>query len=273
MLWIPRPAVLARGDILVGMSAPLPNLLSFVSREHDQFLISLANDTREMEFIGRLQTLYEAALPDVEVPEDDMAVFQLLTFTHYYFLLATTMLMRCHLSEAFGCARIAIDATLIGAHLIKNRGDNVAYTNRTKPFDNFARYLGNLIKAGKPLPHQLVPELVRLQKTMSTFTSHADIGAFTHRIDITSVEGRPQIRVQYFQFSRTAAERQIHALTLFHVFVMVLDVFSEFLALEHKIVPADWQFEMIRIGVELEREVKRLKATLPPDMVGDEGGG
>ena len=46
------------------------------------------------------------------------------------------MLMRCHLSEAFGCARIAIDATLIGAHLILNRSDHVAYTNRTKPFDN-----------------------------------------------------------------------------------------------------------------------------------------
>jgi len=64
------------------MSKPLPNLLSFVSSENEQFLISLANDTREMEFIGRLQTLYEAALPDVGVPEDDMPIFQLLTFTH-----------------------------------------------------------------------------------------------------------------------------------------------------------------------------------------------
>lgn len=251
------------------MSNRIPNLLSFVSSENEQFLISLANDTRELEFVGRMQTLYEAALPDVEVPEDDMPIFQLLTFTHYYFLLATAMLMRCHLSEAFGCARIAIDATLIGAHLIVNRSDHVAYTNRTKPFDNFARYIANLIKDGKPLPHPLVPELVRLQKTLSTFTSHADIGAFAHRVDITRGEGVRQIRVQYFQYSKTTAERQIHALTLFHIFVMVLDVFSEFLALEHKIVRKEWQFEVIRIGTELEREVARLKTTLPVGMVND----
>ena len=36
--------------------------------------------------------------------------------------------------------------------------------------------------------------------------------------------------MQYFQYSKTAAERQIHALTLFHLFVMVLDVVSEFFA-------------------------------------------
>jgi hypothetical protein len=45
----------------------------------------------------------------------------------------------------------------------------------------------------------------------------------------------------------------------------VLDVFSEFLALEHKIVRAEWQFELNRVGVALEREVAALRATLPQD--------
>jgi len=114
-----------------------------------------------------------------------------------------------------------------------------------------------------------VPELVKLQKTLGTFTSHADIGAFTHRVDTTREDRVRQIRVQYFQYSKTTAERQIHALTLFHVFVMVLDVFSEFVALEHRIVPKEWQFEIIRIGTELEREVARLKATLPTELASD----
>jgi hypothetical protein len=65
--------------------------------------------------------------------------------------------------------------------------------------------------------------------------------------------------VQYFQYSKPAAERQIHALTLFHILVMVLDVFSEFFALEHRIVPKEWQFEVIPIGTALEREVARLQ--------------
>lgn len=69
-----------------------------------------------------------------------------------------------------------------------------------------------------------------------------------HRVDLTREEDVRQIRVQYFQYSKTTAERQIHALTPFHIFVTLLDVFSEFLALEHKIVRKEWQFEVIRIG-------------------------
>jgi hypothetical protein len=55
---------------------------------------------------------------------------------------------------------------------------------REKPFDNFARYLGNLIREGKALPHPLVPVLFNLHKSLSTFASHADVNSFVHRVDI-----------------------------------------------------------------------------------------
>ncbi len=93
--------------------------------------------------------------------------------------------MRCHLSEAFASARAAIDAALIAAQIIHDRASQVAYTKREKPFDNFARHLGNLIRDGKPLPHPLVPALRDLYKTISTFAGHADVGSFVHRVKLT----------------------------------------------------------------------------------------
>jgi hypothetical protein len=161
------------------------DLLRFVSIENEQFLISLANNRDELKILSHIQGLYEAAMSEKSVGESDMAVFQMLTFTHYHFHFSTASLMRCHLSEAFASVRTAIDAALVGAQLIYDRASQVAYVKREKPFDNFARYLGNLIKDGKPLPHRLVPDLFKLHKALSRFASHADVDSFVHRVKIT----------------------------------------------------------------------------------------
>jgi hypothetical protein len=129
------------------------DILRFVSIENEQFLVSLANNKDELKIHSHMQGLFVAAMANMTVAEDDMVVFQMLAFTHYHFLLSTASLMRCHLSEAFAAARVAIDGALVGAQIIHDRASQIAYTRREKPFDNFARYLGNLIKDGKPLPH------------------------------------------------------------------------------------------------------------------------
>jgi hypothetical protein len=245
------------------------DILQFVSMEHQKFLVSLVNNRDELNIISRLQGLYEAAMTNRAVAENDMAVFQLLTFTHYHFLFSTASMMRCHLSEAFGSARIAIDGALIGAHIINDRPSQIAYTKREKPFDNFARYLGNLIKDEKPLPHFLVPALFEQHKRYSTFASHADVNSFVHRVNISS-KSEKMLIVEYFQFSKNEAERKIHALMLFHTFVMVLDVFSDFLVVEPKAVPKAWQDELRGLGKSIERHAAELRTTLPLDEEGQE---
>lgn len=114
--------------------------------------------------------------------------------------------------------------------------------------------------------HQVRPQvlldaqaLIQQQKTLSTFTSHADVGSFVHRVQITREDGVPQLRVQYSQFANNATERRIQALTLFHIFVMGLDVFTESLALEHWVVRAEWPFWLVRPGTERERETAALR--------------
>jgi hypothetical protein len=73
------------------------------------------------------------------------------------------------------------------------------------------------------------------------------------------------LTVEYFQFAQNADERQIHALTMFHTYVMDLDVFSDFLVTEQRAVPVEWQQELRQVGQKIERRVKELKAALPAD--------
>jgi hypothetical protein len=109
-----------------------------------------------------------------------------------------------------------------------------------------------------------VPALFNQHKEFSTFSSHADVGSFVHRVNIIK-EPETKIIFEYFQFSTDAARRSIHALTLFHTFVMILDVFSDFLVVEQKAVPQQWQDELRALGKSIERQSAALAKTLPSE--------
>jgi hypothetical protein len=57
----------------------------------------------------QIHGFYEEALAEVQVHENEIPIFQVLTFSHYHFLTATAALMRCHLSEMFGAVRAYLD--------------------------------------------------------------------------------------------------------------------------------------------------------------------
>jgi hypothetical protein len=236
-----------------------PNFLQFLAMEEQQVLVSLVQMREEMDFIARLEGLYGAAMTRQTTRVDDAVIFQLLTFSHYHFLHTLACQVRCHLSEAFASTRAAIDAALIAAHIIKDRAAQVAYAKREKPFDNFARYLGNLIKDKKPLPHPLMEILIQQQKQISTFAAHADIGSFVHRVTRTEGDDGVMMAVEYFQFARSQDERKLHTLTLLHSYVMVLDVFADFLVEEKKVLPASWKSHVYTLGQDIERRASELK--------------
>src|SRR5260370_38082588 len=149
------------------------DIIKFVGIEHEQILVSLANGSEELKIIGHLQGLYRAPMSNATVGENEFVLFQLLTFTHYHFLYAFACHMRCHLSEAFASTRSAIDAALIAAQIIHDRSSQVAYVKREKPFDNLLRHFRNLVRDNKAMPHPLVPALLKLHDSISSFASHA----------------------------------------------------------------------------------------------------
>jgi len=173
-------------------------------------------------------------------------------------------LMRCHLSEAYASTRSAIDAALIAAVIIDDRSKQVEYATQKKPFDGqLNRYLKNLIKDNKSLPHRLIPTLLDSYGKFSMFASHADIGSFAHRTTIDKINPKQDfVSIEYFQFAKNKTEHKIHNITLLHVYVMLLDVFAPFYITEQKLLPAEWYNKIQELGANIERQVKDLQKQL-----------
>jgi hypothetical protein len=47
---------------------------------------------------------------------------------------------------------------------------------------------------------------------------------------------------------------------------MILDIFSDFVVTEQKIVPGEWQDELHALGQTIERQHGTLKAAVPTDI-------
>lgn len=239
-------------------NSPPLDIIKFASIENEQLLVSLANNKEELALISHIQGLYEAALEHEEIGVNEVVIFQLLVFIHYHFLFSNMCLMRCHLSEAFASTRAAIDAALIAAVIINDRSK---YATQKFPFDGqLNRYFGNLCKDGKSLPHPLVPALLELHKKFSMFASHADIGSFVHRASIDKkTPEQDLIFIEYFQFARNKTERKIHSLTLLHIYVMLLDIFSVFFVTEKELLSIEWRNEISNLGAHIERQAEALR--------------
>jgi hypothetical protein len=239
-----------------------PNVIEFVGRENENLHVTLARDRKFFDLQSVLQRLFELALLVEALPDDGVVLFQLLLFVHYHFLFSVACLMRCHLSEALASARAAIDAALIAAYIIKDRDSQVAYVSREPPFKHFGRHLGSLIRDGKA-PHRLVPALFDLHKELSAVSSHADIGTFMHRAKVLRTgDGGRELELNYFQFSLNEDEREIHGLDVLCMYVMILDVFSDYLVSERKCVPEEWSTRLHSLGATLERSLNEAKDRL-----------
>jgi len=89
-----------------------PDILAFISMEHEQVLRTLRIDPEDMHFVDHMQGLYAAAMSHIRPKQlPDLVVFQLLTFTHYHFLFSVACFMRCHLIERHDlCSQFASHA-------------------------------------------------------------------------------------------------------------------------------------------------------------------
>jgi len=242
-------------------------MFRFVSDEHRQFLIAIANERDELKAVNHIQGLYSAALSHVRLSDKaDLIVYQLLGFTHYHFLFATACQFRCHMAEAFNSLRCAIDGALVAAWLIKDRASQEAYYQRKKPFDKLNRHLRNLVreKRTERLPHPHIPILLEMHELCSRFASHADVDTFAHRArEFRDESGVEWATHEYFQFSRDVREQRYHFFSLMHGFLVLLDVFSGFLVGEQKKVPAEWQQELHGVIASIEK----VRAATGPDDI------
>jgi hypothetical protein len=240
-----------------------PDLLQFVSTEHQHFLTSLVTCHEEIKILSHVHGLYAAAMTNQTTDESTVVIFQLLAFVHYHFLFASSSYMRCHMAEGFSSARAAIDGALIASQIIHDRASQVAYIERSKPFDKLIRHFKNLTRDKKPLPHPLIEHLIQQHDSCSQFASHADVQTFAHRLEFLS-KPYAMMSMGYFQFPHDPPKMKHHFLGLLHIFVVTLDIFSGFMVDEKKCLPEQWRQELHHVGRQIEDRRKQLL----PDTTG-----
>ena len=111
-----------------------------------------------------------------------------------------------------------------------------------------------------------VGDLLSEQKPISSFAVDGDVGRFVRRLNITEEPESPMVSVEYFQFATNLVEREVHGVSIFDTFVIVFDVYSDFLVNEQKIVPQEWQHELHGLGMNIECKVAELRAQLASDV-------
>jgi len=215
--------------------------------------MSLVSCPDELGVLAHIQGLYAAAMKNKTTDEQNIIIIQLLTITLYHFLFSSACYMRCHMSEAFSSVRAAIDAALITAQVIHDRSSQAAYFTRTKRFDKLIRHFKNFIKDNKPLPSPLIEWLITQHDACSQFASHADVQTFVHRLEFVKIASQDVMSFGYFQTPRNPTEMKYYFLGLMRTFVVILDVFSQFMVDELNCLPPHWRDELHHLGGLIEK--------------------
>ena len=70
------------------------------------------------------------------------------------------------------------------------------------------------------------------------------------------------VAIEYFQFSKNKSEKKIHNLSLLHVYIQLLDVFSAYYVTGRKLLPDEWLKEVKEVGAHIERQLKYFREQL-----------
>lgn len=181
----------------------------------------------------------------------------MLHLIYFQFLFSISSMMRCHPSEAFASARVAIDGAVIAALLIHDPISHTAYRERRKPFDKPIRHLRNLVRDGKTPHSRIITELLEDYDQFSRSHSHADIEKLRDRLELLDLDGGFTYNFHFFQIAKHEEMTSLQYLRIANTYLMISLIFSDYL-LSKCIVNADWMDGIVKIGKSLQYSYNNL---------------
>ncbi len=239
------------------------NIIEFVSVENNNFLTSLINCKQEFDLFCEIDARYRLIMKDVTIPASMPVPLQMFGLAHYHLLFAFSAMMRCHLSEAWNSARIAIDAGLIAEHMTRKPEDQEKYA-KSENSPQLIRIYKGLKKQGKTLPHQAIDNLLEVYDSCSSHASHADVNVFVHRITFPE-NGNNLLGISPFQAPDDPNTMRKYMLELILVFSSVLSLFDKFTRIIKPDLPEDWEASMNRV-VAVVNNRKAAIESIPPQF-------
>lgn len=241
---------------------PPDSLLSFLGAEHTNELVSTYRSARALDVFTHIDGLWRAPVKFLDVPAGLHAVAQLYLFVHYQLYVTLSNLMRMHVSEALGCERKAIDATLCAYEIIANPESAAGYKVREWKFLNIKRFIEKALSRDATR-YPLAVELLKTWDFCSQFGAHADYSTFALRLDEAPVVGNPDQRklfFMYFQIPQTDEEAQFYYADTFVNFLSMARIFEPFIQAHAKELPyGEWSAKLNELDHVARKEWARLR--------------
>jgi hypothetical protein len=179
------------------------NILEFISAEHNNELVSIANLKHELGFLQELDGIYQEIRSSFSINSDDdlhcmVATLYLQAHNEYY--IGMSQLLKSHLGKSFISLRIAIEAVFLAYYFTKNPKNIRAYTDENSLLHKkvFRRIKDFIDKNPKDYP--LARRLVKLHESCSNFSAHASFNsiAFKYKHVEKSAQKKEELQLGYF---------------------------------------------------------------------------
>lgn len=179
------------------------NILEFISFEHHNELVSLANLKEELGFLQELDEIYQDtkdALPIDRNNDVQFMVAMMLLQAHSEFYIGISQFLKSHLSKAFISLRIAIDASFNAYYFTKKPEHTREFLDEKSPLQKkiFWRIKDHISKNPKEYP--LAQSLIKIHETASLFAGHASLQSIIYKYQhiIDTEQKKEEVKLNYF---------------------------------------------------------------------------
>ena len=179
------------------------NILEFVSFEHHNELVSIANLKSELGFLQELDEIFQDVLHVFAVNKSNNVQFMVSTMylqAHSEFYVGMSQFFKSHIGKAFFSLRIAIDASFNANYFIKNPKDISAFLEENHPLQKKIFWRIKDYTAKNTKGHSLIQSLVKIHEVASNFSAHSSLQSLVYKYKhvIDAGEKKEEVQISYF---------------------------------------------------------------------------
>ncbi len=234
-------------------------LLNYVSEEEQNLRSNFKKLESSLNVFSQLDNLYKLPLDSAVISETDGVIPGLYLMVHFKFYFSISCLLRGHISEGFGSARAAIDASLIAYKIILEPETKESYLKGEWSFKSIKNHLSKEREKDKSR-YPLAVALIELHEMCSEHASHADFSVLKHRIKVLKQENTEKRLLTPKYFDGPSDEVLYHGIIIdfLKAFHAMLVIFQPFIVKTFSIESDKWVNEIIKIGEVLNEEQRKL---------------
>ena len=217
------------------------NIFEFVSFEHHNELVSIANLKGELGFLHELDEIFQDTLHAFTVNKNNDVQFMVSMMylqAHSEFYIGMSQFLKSHLSKAFMSLRIAIDASFNATYFIKNPKDISAFLEENHPLQKkiFWRIKDYTVKNTKG--HSLIQRLAKIHEVASNFSAHSSLQSIIYKYKhvIDAEQKKEEVLLNYFD-AMESRDFLAYYFALLKGYFMVFQIFyNDFFKKEFRII-------------------------------------